>query len=85
MKFFAMMATLALATMVGLAIAGEDGVVEEDFHLRPGVEEQHVRIVSVPEPSSFVLRVALTHLHALSTANASPPIHHSPLLSISSS
>jgi hypothetical protein len=32
MKLFAMLATLALATMVGLAIAGEDGVVE-DFHL----------------------------------------------------
>ncbi|ELR20673.1 uncharacterized protein ACA1_054180 [Acanthamoeba castellanii str. Neff] len=46
MKLFAVLATLALAAMVGLAIAGEDGVVEEDFHLRPGVEEQHVRIVS---------------------------------------
>jgi hypothetical protein len=76
MKLFAMLATLALAAMVGLAIAGEDGVVEEDFHLRPGVEEQHVRIVSVPAPSSFVLPVALTHLHALSTGTSPSFIRH---------
>jgi hypothetical protein len=57
MKRAAFVVALSLA-LVLLGVRGsEDGVVEEDFHLRPGVDLQHVRLVSVrsPPPSFLFL------------------------------
>jgi hypothetical protein len=46
---------LAVMTLIGLAMAQNDGAVEEDFHMRPGVDEQHVRLVSVTPPTLLFL------------------------------